>query len=183
MPRGYYGDDHTILGSDILAGLKILKLPDQVLGPLELERMARVKPDGWYPVKWLMDLTEVLEAHVGRYGLMQMGRRVFEMSHKQRVSTQLKNAKELLYALDGMYHNSNRGRGIGGFQVLRFEPGVAEIEKNTPQHCLVDQGMLTEALLGMGCACNVSQIRCFREGADTCVYEITSAFVDKRWSD
>ena len=42
--------------------------------------------------------------------------------------------------------------------------------------------MLTEALLGIGCACNVTQIRCFREGADTCAYQVTSAFVDKRWT-
>jgi predicted hydrocarbon binding protein len=46
----------------------------------------------------------------------------------------------------------------------------------------VDQGLLTEALLALGCACNVTQIRCFREGANSCVYEVTSAFVDKRWA-
>lgn len=182
MPRGYFGEDHTTLGTDILAALKILKLPEQVLGQLDLDRARRVQPDGWYPIVWLLDLTEVLEAHVGRYGLMQMGRRVFEMSHKQRVMAQAKSAKDILYDLDGMYHHSNRGRGIGGWQVRKFEPGVAEVEKNTPHHCLVDQGLLTEALLAMGCACNVTQITCFREGANSCVYEITSAFVDKRWA-
>jgi len=26
------------------------------------------------------------------------------------------------------------------------------------------------------------QTRCFLDGADTCIYQVTSAFVDKRWS-
>ena len=42
--------------------------------------------------------------------------------------------------------------------------------------------MLTEALLSVGSACNVVQKRCFLQGADTCIFEITSAFVDQRWS-
>jgi predicted hydrocarbon binding protein len=46
----------------------------------------------------------------------------------------------------------------------------------------MEQGILTEALLSVGCACNVSQSRCFLDGADTCIYEVTSAFADKRWS-
>lgn len=182
MPRGYYGEDHTTLGSDILAALKILRMPEQVLGNQEYERARRVQPDGWYPIVWLLDLAEILEAHVGRYGLMQMGRRIFETTHKARVLAQAKTARDILYGMDGIYHHSNRGRGIGGFQVVNFNGGVAELEKNTPLHCVVDQGLLTEALLATGCACNVVQTRCFREGADSCTYEITSAFVDKRWT-
>jgi hypothetical protein len=41
---------------------------------------------------------------------------------------------------------------------------------------------LTEALTTVGCACNVSQSRCFRDGADSCIYQVTSAFIDQRWS-
>jgi hypothetical protein len=180
-PRGYFGEDHTTLGSDILAVLKILKLPEQVLGRDEYERLKTVQPDGWYPIEMLLGLMEILEAHVGKYGLMQMGRRLFEMSHKQRVLQVAKTAKDIVYGIDGMYHHANRGRGIGGWQVLKFEPGLAELEKNTAHHCVMEQGILTEALLAIGCAVNVVQTRCFLDGADTCIYQITSAFVDKRW--
>jgi hypothetical protein len=181
-PRGYYGEDHTTLGSDILAVLKILKMPEQVLGKREADRLKIIQADQWYPIDWLLGLMEILEAHVGKYGLMQMGRKLFELSHKQRVMQQAKSAKDILYGLDGMYHHTNRGRGIGGWQVLRFEPGMAEVEKNTAHHCVMEQGMLTEALLVVGCACNVTQTRCFLDGADTCIYQITSAFADKRWT-
>jgi hypothetical protein len=181
-PRGYSGEDHTTLGSDILAVLKILKLPEQVLGKEEFEKLKLVKADGWYPVDLLLGLMEILEAHVGKYGLMQMGRRLFEMSHKQRVLQVAKCAKDIIYGIDGMYHHANRGRGIGGWHVLKFEPGLAELEKNTAHHCVMEQGILTEALLTVGCAVNVVQTRCFLDGADTCVYQITSAFVDKHWA-
>jgi len=181
-PRGYYGEDHTTLGSDILAVLKILKLPEQVLGKEEADRLKTVQPDRWYPIEQLLGLMEILEAHVGPYGLMQMGRRLFQMSHKERVLQVAKSAKDILYGIDGMYHHANRGRGIGGWRVLKFEPGLAELEKNTAHHCVMEQGILTEALLTVGCACNVTQTQCFRDGADTCIYEVTSTFIDSRWS-
>jgi hypothetical protein len=180
-PRGYSGEDHTTLGSDILAVLKILKLPDQVLGQEESDRLKRVRPESWYPVEQMLGLMEILEAHVGDDGLMQLGRRLFE-GHKSRLLVTAKTVKDILYAFDDIYHHANRGSGIGGWRVLKFEAGRAELENNTPHHCMMEQGMLTEALLAVGCAGNVTQKRCFRDGADTCIFEITSAFADKRWS-
>lgn len=181
-PRGYFGEDHTTLGADILAAVKILKMPEHVLGEREWKRLQTVKPDAWYPVELLLGLMEILDAHVGRYGLMQMGRKLFEASHKERVMRSARTAKDVLYAMDNIYHHGNRGSGIGGWQVLKFENGLCEIEKNTAHHCVVDQGLLTEALLAVGCACNVEQIQCFLDGAPTCIYRVTSAFVDASWS-
>lgn len=181
-PRGYEGDEHTTLGTDVLAVLKILKLPDQVLGQEEADRLRAVRPDGWYPIKIMLDLTEILEAHVGKYGLMQLGRRLFEMSHKQRVLGVAQSAKDIIYGIDAMYHHTNRGRGIGGWKVTKFEPGLAELENNTAHHCIMEQGLLTEALLSVGCAANVRQTQCFLDGADACVFEVTSVFVDRRWT-
>ncbi|HKY39008.1 MAG TPA: hypothetical protein VJN18_23880 [Polyangiaceae bacterium] len=181
-PRGYLGEDHETIGSDILAVLKILKMPEQVLGKQEWERLQRVKAGDWYPIEHLLGLMEILEAHVGPYGLMQMGRRLFDLSHKDRVKVIAKSARDIVYGIDDMYHHANKGRGIGGWKVIKFEPGLAELEKNTPHHCVMDQGMLTEALLTIGCATNVTQTKCFRDGADVCIYQITSAFIDQRWS-
>jgi len=181
-PRGYYGDDHMTIGSDLIAVLRILKMPEQVLGKSQQRRLESVDPNEWYPIDWLLELMEQLETHVGPYGLIRMGRMLFQLSHKERVLLVAKSAKDILYGIDGMYHHANRGRGIGGWKVLKFEPGLAELEKNTAHHCVMEQGILTEALTSVGCACNIVQTRCFREGADTCIYQITSAFVDQRWS-
>ena len=165
-PRGYFGEDHTTLGSDILAVTKILKLPEQVLGKQEADRLKTIEADGWYPIEWLLGLMEILEAHVGPYGLMQLGRKQFQMSHKDRVALVAKSARDILYGIDGMYHHTNRGRGIGGWRVLKFEAGLCEIEKNTAHHCFMEHGILTEALLTVGCACNVMQTQCFLDDTD-----------------
>ena len=55
-PRGYYGEDHTTLGSDILSVLKILKLPEQVLGKEEADRLREIHADQWYPIEVLLGL-------------------------------------------------------------------------------------------------------------------------------
>jgi hypothetical protein len=180
-PKGYTGIRHETIGSDILAILKILRLPEQVLGVEEARKLEAVDPNGWYPIAWLLDLMENLEKNAGPYALVQMGRTVFKLSHEARVLEVAKSARDIVYGIDDMYHHANRGTGIGGWKVLRFEPGQAELEKTTPHHCAMDQGLLTGALMAVRCPSNVEQIACFRKGADTCVYRVTSAITDVRW--
>lgn len=181
-PRGYTATRHETLGSDILAVLKILKLPEQTMGAAEAAKLSAVDPNGWYPIAWLLELMESLEKNAGPYALAQMGRAVFKLSHEARVLEVAKSAHDILYGIDGMYHHANRGHGIGGWKVLKFEPGRAELEKTTPHHCAMEQGILAGALAAVGCPSNVEQISCFRQGADACVYLVTSSITDGRWS-
>lgn len=182
-PRGYVGVQHETIGTDILSVLNILKLPEQVLGSDDARRLSEINAESWYPIEWLLELMERLDKHVGSYGLLRMGRELFKLSHEARVTEVAKCARDIVYGIDGMYHHANRGRHIGGWKVLRFEPGFAELEKTTPHHCVMEQGILSAALSAVGCPSNVSQSRCFRRGAETCVYEVSSAFVDHRWSN
>jgi len=181
-PKGYLGVNHETIGSDILAVYQILKMPEQVLGQDEAQRLAAVNPEAWYPIEWLLELMDKLDRHVGHYGLMRMGRTLFKLSHQERVTQVAKCARDIIYGIDGMYHHANRGRQIGGWRVLKFDPGDAELEKTTPHHCVMEQGILAEALSAVGCPGIVSQRQCFRQGADCCIYTITSSFVDARWA-
>jgi hypothetical protein len=124
---------------------------------------------------------EKLDQRVGYYGLMQMGRTLFKMSHEQRVLRVANSARDVIHGINDMYHFANRGEHIGGWKVLLFEPGRAELEKTTPHHCVMEQGILSAALAAVGCPGLISQRECFRRGADACVYTITSAFTDERW--
>ncbi|WP_394843880.1 hypothetical protein LZC95_43365 [Pendulispora brunnea] len=152
------------------------------MGDDEVRRLGDVKPDGWYPIGWLLDLMEKLDERVGYYGLLRMGRMVFSLSHEERVLASASSARDIIYGIDAMYHHANRGSGIGGWKVLRFEAGYAELEKNTPHHCVMEQGILKAALAAVGAPSLVSQPTCFRQGAMVCVYTITSVIVDERWS-
>jgi hypothetical protein len=137
--------------------------------------------DGWYPIEWLLDLMEKVDTELGQYGLLQMGRRLFALSHEERLVKIARSAADVIYGIDGMYHHANRGSGIGGWKVIRFDPGYAELEKNTPHHCVMEQGILSGALAAVKCPGIVSQKQCFRQGADACLYVISSSFTDERW--
>jgi len=180
-PRGYTGRQHETIGSDILSVLRVLKLPEQVLGAEACRRLKDVTPSGWYPIELLLDMMDQLDRSVGHYGLLRMGRTLFDMSHKERVLQVATAARDIIEGIDGMYHHANRGVGIGGWKVLRFEPGYAELEKTTPHHCVMEQGILSAGLAAVGCPGLVSQRQCFRNGADTCVYTISSSFTDEKW--
>ncbi|HSC86702.1 MAG TPA: hypothetical protein VLC09_05500, partial [Polyangiaceae bacterium] len=99
----------------------------------------------------------------------------------ERLLEVAKSARDVVYGIDGMYHHANRGSGIGGWKVLEFQPGYAELEKTTPHHCVMEQGILTAALTAVGCPSNVTQRACLREGADVCIFSISSALTDTRW--
>src|SRR5258708_5816302 len=142
-PRGYVGRDHETIGSDILSVFKILKLPEQVLGAEEVEKLSAVDSSAWYPIEWLLDLMDRLDRELGHYGLLRMGRTLFDLSHKERVLEVATCAHDIVYGIDAMYHHANRGKGIGGWKVVRFEPGLAELEKTTPHHSVMEQGILS----------------------------------------
>lgn len=181
-PKGYLGIDHETIGSDILAVLHILKMPEQVLGSDDATRLKNIDPAGWYPIGWLLELMEKLDRHVGHYGLLRMGRTLFKLSHEERVVKVAHSAKDIVYGIDGMYRHANRGRQIGGWKVLAFRPGYAELEKTTPHHCVMEQGILAAALSAVKCPGSVSQRDCLRRGAESCIYVISSAFTDGRWT-
>lgn len=179
-PKGYAGVDHETIGSSLLSVLQVLTLPEEVLGVDEVRRLQGVDPEGWYPIEWLLSLMETLEQAVGSYELVRMGRRRFELSHRERVF--YRSARDVIHGMEDMYRFSNRGRDIGGWTVRRFEPGYAELEKTTPHHCFVEQGIMSAALAEAQCPSIISQSQCFRQGADSCVYTFSSAITDVRWS-
>ena len=181
-PRGYVGTGHETIGSDILAVMRALPRPESVLGQETVDRIACVKPNEFYPMGWFLDLMEELDASIGRVALVRLGRRVFSESHQERVLKTARSARDILYGIDGMYRFAHRGTEIGGWKVLLFQPGRAELEKTTPHHCAMEEGILLEALFAIGVPARIEQTKCFRAGAPSCLYVVTSVVEDARWS-
>lgn len=182
LPRGYVGTDHVTIGSDILAVLKATHLPELALGEALAARVRAVKVDEWYPIDMLLDIFERLDQHLGQRGLLAMGWSIFQSSHAVAVrASGVSSARELLFGLNGLYRRANQGDQIGEWKVLRFEPGLAELEKTTPHHCVVEEGIVQEALRTVGVPAKITQTSCFRSGAASCIYVVQSAVVDERW--
>lgn len=180
-PRGYVGEQHETIGSDILAVLAVVSMPAQTLGPDLHERLLTLKPDGWYPISLMLELLETLERRIGANGLRQMGRKLFAASHEAHVREVASTAADILLGFDGLYRRANRGEAIGGWKTLSFEPGRAVLEKTTPHHCALEEGIISAALACVGVPATVSQPQCFRLGAESCHFAVTSFITDARW--
>jgi hypothetical protein len=180
-PRNYVGQNHETIGSDILSVLAVIPLPGQILGPELMAAVKEVKPDGWYPISLLLDLLDRIDERVGRFGLLQMGRKLFQGSHAEQFKKVASTAADAVYGIDGMYHRANRGGGIGGWEVALFRPGRAELIKTTPHHCVMEEGILSEAMVTLGIPATVQQTVCLREGADHCRYAVASIISEEKW--
>ncbi len=180
-PDGYTSTDHEAIGSDILSVLNALMMPDAVLGKALHERVKAVKPASWYPIEFLVEVMDVVENKVGKAALASMGRRLFQLSHAERVKQSAKTAADIIFGLDEMYHHANRGQGIGGWRPVMFQPGRARVEKRTPHACVMEEGIVAEALKTIGVPALVSQSGCLRNGDPCCTYEISSTLTDARW--
>src|SRR5262245_32470660 len=106
-PRAYLGTNHETLGSDLLSVLAVVSDPGVVLGRALAGRLARVTPEGWYPIGWMLDLLDLLDQRVGQMGLRQMGRKVFRTTHADFVRQTCYSARDILYGLDDLYRRAN----------------------------------------------------------------------------
>jgi hypothetical protein len=142
--------DHEILGSDALAVLQVVSLPEQTLGGPLHQRLKEVRPDGWYPVSLLTEVLETLFVRVGPNGLRQMGRKLFAATHESFVKANIASAYQLLSSFDDVYRKANRGTAIGGWKLLDFSAGKAVIEKTTPHICLVERALRSPGSIVLG---------------------------------
>lgn len=182
-PRGYVGSNHLTIGSDILAVFAVVGMPKQTLGESLHQRLSQVKPDGWYPIGLLLELMDTLEAKLGNNALRQMGRKLFIASHQEHVKAVAKSAADILYGFDDLYLRANRGDDIGGWGMLSFGRGQAKLDKTTPHHCMLEEGIVAEALSCIGVPATVTQERCFRKGADSCLFTVSTFVTDERWGE
>jgi hypothetical protein len=65
--------------------------------------------------------------------------------------------------------------------VRSLSPGQAILDKTTPHHCAMEEGIIIAATGQLGVSCAVKQTACFRRGDDLCTYHVTSTVRDERW--
>lgn len=194
-PRGYEGVRHETIGSDILAIRDALAHLSRATGDDEIRATCRkvlgadaaakietVQAERWYPIEVLLEFMETIDARVGQNGLRRMGRLLFQRTHAARFNEHAKTARDVVFGIDAMYNHANRGTRIGGWKVRSFSSALAELEKTTPHHCSMEEGILSEACSTLGVPTMVSQRECFRSGAEACVFVIMPTSVnDPKW--
>ncbi len=179
-PTNYVGKNHETSGRDVLSILKTVNLPEITLGAELAARLKAMTPDGWYPIGDLLEMLERLDQKLGSYHLKQVGWTIIQ-SVPPGVLEQYKTGKALLNGFNDIYHFNNRGEGIGGWKVTSFSPRSAELDKFTVHHCVMEEGIVEEALRKVGVTAKVTQTACFRKGAPHCHYLIEPRAADERW--
>jgi hypothetical protein len=139
------------------------------------------QPDRWYPIELFLRAQDKIDARVGRCGLLQLGRKLFRASYVEQFRKVSSSAADALYHFDEVYKRVNRGKHIGGWEVVIFRPGHAEMLKTTPHHCVMVEGLLSEALITLQIPTQVEQSACFRKGAGECRFVLRSAVSDEKW--
>lgn len=181
FPRGYLGLDHETRGSELLAILECVHVPEQTLGPEMTRKLRAVKPDLWYPIADMLDLLDRLDQKLGAFHLKQVGWTLFSRYQAEIVKKLFDNAYDVLRNSDEQYRRNNRGHNIGGWKVVSFGPGKAELEKTTPHHCVMEEGIFEEMMRTIGVPVKVHQAECFRQGAPCCRFVIETKINDARW--
>ena len=182
LPRGYVGVGHETIGSDILALPEAVLMPDQLFGKDLTAKLRGVSANDWYPISTLLEPLELLATRLSGDSLRRVGIALFKLSHEAAARESLRTARDVVDGIDVMYHHANRGREIGGWKVRSFEAGKAVIEKTTPHHCVMEEGILEAAFRFVQVPALVRQSSCFRTGAEACEFVITSHVTDNRWS-
>jgi hypothetical protein len=178
---GKAASDHEIIGSDILSVLTALPLADLVLGVELAARCRSVKPNGWYPLGLFTEALQRVGAKVGRFGLLQLGRQIFTTSHAASFKQRAHSAADALFGINEMYRRANRGSAIGGWQMVAFKPGQAEMIKTTPPDCLMVEGIVSEALRTLEIPTMIEQRECVHKGAAHCRFIFSSSVTGELW--
>jgi hypothetical protein len=182
VPRGYRGINHETIGRDFLALHDAVLMPDQIFGKDVAARLRSKQPDTWYPVAELVNSLDQLGRKLGADSLRKVGQSIFNAGPAEIVKKTVTSAHALLHGFDRLYHRSNRGIDIGGWAVLDFRPGKAILEKTSPHHCTMEEGIVEAALRAVNAPSTIYQSACLRTGADACRFVITSHVVDGRWT-
>ncbi|MFT3709035.1 MAG: hypothetical protein QM817_15415 [Archangium sp.] len=172
---------HETIGSDIQAVIHALRHPEPIIGAEWVARLQKLDPKAWYPINTLLELLDAVVKRGGHASLLQVGRQLFRDSHQARTAPTLKSAHDVVYGIDGWYHHANRGQNIGGWEVLKFGPGMAHLRKTTPHKCALEEGILHEALHIIGADSLIVQPKCVERGDAACEFELRSSVRDQRW--
>jgi hypothetical protein len=181
VARGYEGWNHETLGSDLIATFAAVNAVDPRFSEHWMPLVKTLDAQTWYPIDVLLALGFAAEERFGPELLQCIGREIFQRSHAATFRRSAATIADLAFGIDAMYRTANRGEDIGGWRVLEFADGRTLIEKTTPHPCGIEEGILGAACASLGVAARITQVRCVREGDDTCRFELCAETPSTRW--
>ena len=182
LPRGYKSSNHETIGADLLSLVDAILMPEQILGKELTQRLRMASPKGWYPVADVLDPLEQLNRKLSPDSLRRVGQTIFRNGPEAEFRRRVFSARDFFHSMDHLYHVANRGSDIGHWTVVSFDEDSAVLEKTTPHHCIMEEGIIAAGLRVLNVPAVIYQTSCFRAGAESCRFVVTSHLCSSRWS-
>jgi hypothetical protein len=137
-----------------------------------LAELEAVKDREFHPLSLYLDLCDYLEARLGMYAWLRVGRRMGVVVMDTAFPPGLKTVEQAIAAIDAAHQIYCRPV-LGAFDLVDRTPGRLVLRYTAPYNCTLQEGLFYEVALRYGAAsATVTHEACRRRGADACRFEI-----------
>src|SRR5688572_11831147 len=162
-----------MMGAATNAVVRALLNPDVVLADFpRRDELPDVRDGRSYPLSLYLELCDYLEARLGVYAFLRVGRRMAVTVMDTAFPPGLKTVEDAIAAIDAAHKLFCRPV-VGAFDVVLRSPGRIALRYTAPYNCTLQEGLFYEVARRYGAAdATVEHSECRRRGAPACRFEI-----------
>jgi len=166
-------DATRILGASVNSVVQALLNRDAILADFSrASELHGVQDRDYHPLSLYLDLCDYLEARLGQYAFLRVGRRMAITVMDTAFPLGLHTVEDAIAAIDAAHQLFCRPV-VGAFEVRERSPGRTVLRYTAPYNCTLQEGLFYEVALRYGAAdATVEHSECRRQGADACRFEI-----------
>lgn len=162
-----------LLGAAINGILAALLNRDALLADFNRRHeIQNIPSDGYHPISLYLEFCDYLEARLGVYAFLRLGRKVGSAVMDATFPPGLKDVEAAVSQID-IAHRIFCRPVIGAFEIMARKPGMLTVRNTAPYNCTLQEGLFYEVAIRYGAPnASVHHAACRRKGADACRYEI-----------
>lgn len=167
-------DETMLLGAAANGVLAALFNRDAILAdfPRRAE-LATLSDREFHPLSLYVELCDYLEARLGIYAWLRVGRRVGASVIETAFPKSIRTVEEAIAQIDAAHRMFCKPL-VGAFEVTAKAPRQLDVRYTAPYNCTLQEGLFYEVAIRYGAAsAAVAHRACRRKGADACRFEIT----------
>jgi hypothetical protein len=134
--------------------------------------LAAIKNDAYHPLSLYIDFCNYLEARLGMYAFLRLGRKLGAAVMAASFPPELGTVEEAIAHIN-VAHKIFCRPVVGAFEPCERGPRMIELRYTAPYNCILQEGLFYEVAIRYGAAnSTVNHVECRRRGAEACRYEI-----------
>lgn len=165
--------DTKLLGASVNGVVRALLDRETLLADFPRSRELDGIADGDYcPLSLYLDLCDHLEARLGVYAFLRVGRRMAVTVMDTAFPRHLESVEAAIAAIETAHRVFCRPV-VGAFELVVRTPGRLAVRYTAPYNCTLQEGLFYEVALRYGASgATVTHAECRRRGAEACRFEL-----------